>query len=199
MSADAIIGLYERHAQAYDADRGRSLFEKSWLDRFLELLPPSASVLDIGCGHGEPIAAHLIEQGCRVTGVDAAPSLVALCRARFPDHDWLAGDMRHLRLDRRFSGLLAWDSFFHLTLADQRRMFPLFRDHAAPGAVLMFTSGPSHGEAIGSYCGEPLYHASLGPEEYRALLDENGFNVIAHKAEDPDCGGHTIWLAQSRS
>jgi hypothetical protein len=63
----------------------------------------------------------------------------------------------------------------------------------------MFTSGPSHGESVGSYCGEPLYHASLAPEEYRALLGENGFDVIAHKAEDPDCGGHTVWLARSRA
>ena len=40
-------------------------------------------------------------------------------------------------------------------------MFPIFRDHAAAGCALMFTSGPSAGEAIGSYQGEPLYHASL--------------------------------------
>lgn len=75
-------------------------------------------------------------------------------------------------------------------------MFPLFREHAADGAALLFTSGPGHGEAIGSFEGEPLYHASLDPSEYRALLAANGFAVIAHVAEDPDCGGHTIWLAQ---
>jgi hypothetical protein len=35
-------------------------------------------------------------------------------------------------------------------------MFPVFRIHAAPGAALLFSSGPRHGEAIGSYGGEPL-------------------------------------------
>lgn len=36
--ADQIVSLYERHAHAYDVARGRSLFEKPWLDRFLSLL-----------------------------------------------------------------------------------------------------------------------------------------------------------------
>lgn len=75
-------------------------------------------------------------------------------------------------------------------------MFPLFRNHASNGAALLFTSGPSHGEAVGSFEGEPLYHASLDPAEYRALLHENGFAVVEHVVEDPDCGGHTVWLAR---
>jgi hypothetical protein len=76
-------------------------------------------------------------------------------------------------------------------------MFSVFRRHAAPGTTLMFTSGTSHGESIGSYRGEPLYHASLDTEEYRALLNSSGFRVVAHVADDPDCGGHTIWLTQA--
>jgi hypothetical protein len=104
--------------------------------------------------------------------------------------------MRDLDLGRRFAGLLAWDSLFHLRQADQRRMFDVFRRHAAPGAALMFTSGPAHGVAMGTYRGEPLYHASLDPAEYRSLLAAAGFAVVAHVAEDPGCGGRTIWLAQ---
>ena len=37
--ADRIIGLYERHARSYDADRGKTLFERPWLDRFAALIP----------------------------------------------------------------------------------------------------------------------------------------------------------------
>ena len=78
-------------------------------------------------------------------------------------------------------------------------MFPIFRKHAAPEAALMFTSGPSHGEAIGSFQGEALYHASLAPEEYERLLAANGFDVVDHVAEDQSCGGHTVWLARLSS
>ncbi|MBN8911570.1 MAG: methyltransferase domain-containing protein [Rhizobiales bacterium] len=195
-SSAQIIDLYERHAQAWDRERGRSLFERTWLDRFQAVTGPGVSLLDLGCGSGEPIARHLIACGHRLTGVDSAPSLIGLCRRRFPDHDWIVGDMRRLDLGARFDGIVAWDSFFHLTGDDQRAMFPLFRSHAAPGAALLFTSGPSDGEAIGRFQDEPLYHASLSPDAYRGLLADNGFEVLEHVAEDPDCGGHTVWLAR---
>ncbi len=197
-AADQIVSLYQRHAATFDRLRGRSLMEAPWLDRFLALLPARPSVLDIGCGAGEPIARYLIDRGCAVTGIDSAEPLIALCRERFPQQAWQVADMRELSLGRRFDGLVAWDSFFHLGHDDQRLMFPRFRQHAAEGAALLFTSGPEHGEAIGNFEGEPLYHASLAPEEYRRLLDENGFAVIDHVVEDAACGGHTIWLAQKR-
>ncbi len=196
---ERIIGLYERHACAFDRDRGKTLFEKRWLDHFLDLLPGGGSVLDIGCGSGEPIARYLIKRGHPVTGIDASPTLLALCRKRFPEQEWILADMRRLALGRYFQGLIAWDSFFHLAHDDQRRMILVFASHAAPGAALMFTSGPGHGEAIGAYGGEPLYHASLDAAEYRALLEASGFAVVAHRVEDPDCSGRTIWLAQRQA
>lgn len=199
MTSDSsgIIDLYQRNAQDWIESRATaSLFEKPWLDRFRALLPPAAPILDIGCGSAEPMAGYLIGLGHRVVGVDSSAAMIDACFGRFPMQEWIVADMRELALGRTFSGILAWDSFFHLSYDDQRRMFPVFRRHAAPHAALMFTSGPAHGEAIGSFGGEPLYHASLDPAEYRALLDENGFRVISHVAEDPACGGHTIWLAQ---
>lgn len=195
-AADAVIDLYQRHAATYDGLRGKLLMEGPWLARFRALLAPDATILDIGCGTGQPIARHFMEQGHAVTGVDSASAMIALCRARFPEGDWQIADMRRLALGRRFDGLIAWDSFFHLTPEDQRGMFKVFANHATPGAALIFTSGPAHGEAIGSFEGEALYHGSLAPEEYRALLAENGFSVVEHVVEDPSCGGHTIWLAQ---
>ena len=197
-----IIALYRRHARAWAEDRGNRLHERAWLDRFLRLTAECATVLDLGCGSGEPIARYLIEQGCRLTGIDASPGMIAMCQESFPSEEhpqaaWQVADMRALHLDRRFAGILAWDSFFHLSPDDQRGMFPVFREHAAPGAALMFTSGTSLGEAIGSFRGEPMYHASLEPVEYRALLAAHGFDVAMHVTKDPDCD-RTVWLARSR-
>ena len=196
--AEQIVELYERYAEQWDRLRGRPLFEKPWLDRFLARLSPEASILDVGCGSGESISRYLIEQGFRVTGIDSSPSLIGMCKARFPEQEWIVMDMRKLSFDRRFDGILAWDSFFHLTPEDQRPMFSIFRSHAAPGAALMFTSGTRHGEVIATFQGEPLYHGSLDEAEYRSLLSENAFDIVSYVAEDPNCGSHTIWLASSR-
>ena len=200
--AERIVGLYRRHADAWAAARGSKPgnrpMEAGWLDRFLDVLPTRGRVLDIGCGSGEPIARYLTMRGCELTGVDSAPEMVAFCAARLPRHAWHVADMRWLSLRRTFDGIIARDSLFHLCPDDQRCMFPTFRAHAAARAALMFTSGPDDGVAMGTFEAEPLYHASLSGAEYRALLAENGFDVVAHAAEDPSCGRHTIWLAQLR-
>jgi SAM-dependent methyltransferase len=195
---ERIVGLYEDNAAAFDRERGRDLHERAWLDRFLALLPEAPDILDIGCGMGEPIAGYLIGRGVRLTGLDSSPSLLALARGRFPAHEWIVGDMRALDLGRRFDGLIAWHSFFHLSPEDQEPMFARFAAHARPGAALMFTSGWGRGTAIGEWQGEPLYHGSLDTEEYRHRLQIHGFTVLDHRVRDPECGNATIWLAQRK-
>jgi cyclopropane fatty-acyl-phospholipid synthase-like methyltransferase len=195
--ADEIPGLYERHAEAWDRTRAANLtFEREWIDRFTALLPSGGSVIDVGCGSGQPIGCYLVECGFDVIGVDSSPTLISKCRIRFPKAEWIAADMRTLSINRVFDGLSAWNSFFHLSHQDQRAMFTVFREHAAMGAPLLFTTGTEHGEATDSYEGEPLYHASLSSDEYRTLLEAHGFKVLAHVPEDPSCGYHTVWLAQ---
>lgn len=191
-----IVSHYRKHAHAWDADRQKVWNDKIWHERFAALLAPSASVLDLGCGPGWPVGKYLSECGLKVTGLDSSPPMIELCRQRLPDHEWILADMREAALGRAFDGILAWDSFFHLDFADQRLMFPIFAAHARPGTVLMFNAGPKHGEAMGEYRGDPLFHASLDPAEYRGLLRLNGFEIVHHVANDPEAGGRTVWLAR---
>jgi SAM-dependent methyltransferase len=193
--ADNIIGLYRRHARAWDEARGDRLREGAWLDRFLELLPAGGHVLDLGCGSGRPMARYCIERGFEVTGVDTSPELIALARERFPDQAWEVADMRGLDVGRRFDGVLAWHSLFHLKPQDQEAMFAVFDAHTAIGSALMFTSGWNRGVAMGSFEGERLYHASLDPDEYHALLAAHGFRYRAHEVDQVEAGAGAVWLA----
>ncbi|MFP5596542.1 class I SAM-dependent DNA methyltransferase [Kluyvera sp. 142486] len=195
-AARTILDLYQRHAEAFYQQRSRTLFEQRWLDKLLAAMGTTGKMLDLGCGNGQPIADYFIQQGCALTGVDGAPAMLTRARARFPEQRWLHHDMRTLNLAETFDGLIAWDSFFHLAQDDQRRMFSVFARHSHPGSALMFTSGTGHGIAMGEFEGEPLFHASLAPEAYRELLAEHGFAVLEMKMEDPECGGHTVWLAK---
>ena len=212
----AVPGLYEKFAREFDRDRGRGLMERAWLDALLDRLGGRRTVLDLGCGMGEPIARYLINQNCIVTGVDTAPAMIHLCRERFPEttwpeitwpkntwpkntwpkNNWIVGDMRAPPVDTRFDAVIAWDSFFFLPPDDQRAMFDVFDRLLGVDGLLLFTSGPEAGEVAGDFEGHPLYHASLDPDEYRSLLTARGLTVLRHRAKDPDCGGHTVWLAQ---
>lgn len=190
--------LYERHAAGWDTDRAaaRPHGESGWIDRFLKTVPATGEVLDLGCGSGAPIGVQIAESGRSLTGVDAAPSLIALSRTRLPGRTFHTADMRGLDLGRGFDGLVCWHALFHLPPEDHPAMFDVFARHLKPAATLIFTSGTEQGETIGTWRGEALYHASLDTAQYRALLDRQGFQVLDHVVEDPGCGGATIWLAR---
>jgi hypothetical protein len=57
------------------------------------------------------------------------------------------------------------------TMGNVRRV----RCTCGDAALLMFNTGSEHGEAESTFTfeGERLYHASLAPEEYRALLERS--------------------------
>lgn len=195
--ADRVISHYERYALSWDVDRrAATWYDKSWIERFIALLPAGSSVLDVGCGGGQPVAFAMVTAGMKVTGVDTSPTLLALCRNRMPGQEWIRGDMRALALGRQFGGVLAWDSFFHLKHDDQRTMFPIFAAHARRGAILMYNAGLAHGEGIGCYRGDPLYHASLSDAEYKSLLGATGFELLEHAIGDPAKGGRIVWIAR---
>ena len=196
---DGIAGTYDRQAAAFDASRDRSLYERSWLARLTEGLAPGAPVLDLGCGAGEPLTAHLAAQGFTVSGLDASAPMLELARARVPQARFIEGDMRDLALDTTFAAILAWDSFFHLTPEDQRALIPRLAAHLAPGGRLLFTCGPDAGEPIGSVGGEPVYHASLTPADYAAALEAAGLLPRLFIAEDPATQGRSLWLAERRA
>ena len=191
-----VINFYEGNAHKFDKARGRHLFEKAWLNKFLELIPAKGTILDLGCGTGEPIAEYVIGRGFQVTGVDASSRMINLCQRRFPNQEWIMNDMRHAKFDRTFDGVLAWDSFFHLNHVDQQSMFSTFRACANSRAPLMFTAGPELGEAVNPLWDEPLFHASFSKEEYNVLLKEIDFEVLAFALNDQECGDHCIYLAR---
>lgn len=187
---------YEKIATWFDAHRSRDLFEKAWLDKALSLLPNAPTILDLGCGMGEPIIPYLLEKGSVVTGVDGSAKLVSLAKSRLPGVEFILCDMRDLDLKKQYDMVLAWHSFFHLSQDDQQKMFTVSASHLKLGGVLLFTSGEEEGEIWGENGGEQLYHASFSPEDYKELLTNHGFDVIDHKIDDPDCGDATVWLAQ---
>lgn len=169
--------------------------ERLWIDRFCSHLSPKARILDIGCGHGQPIAAHLLSEGFDVWGIDRAPSFIETARHNLPDGTWHVADMASFELDEDFHGIVMWHSLFHLTGAEQRKVFPRMGAHAQPGTLLLMTTGPAAGSTNGEFGGDVLAHHSLDPAEYEELLAAHNFVVLDHRISDPECGGATVWLA----
>lgn len=74
-------------------------------------LKPGTAYLDAGCGAG--VAAQVAhDRGAQVTGLDAAPSLLAIARARVPTGDFHLGDLEDLPFpDEQFDLVTGFNSF----------------------------------------------------------------------------------------
>ena len=108
-----------RIALSWDADRrAAGWIDKPFIERFLSVLPPGATVLDLGCGGGSPVALHMVAARHRRGQLPDA-------HLAMPNQDAGSGvDRRRHALfgpRRRFGDILAWDSFFHLGHKDQGR------------------------------------------------------------------------------
>lgn len=196
LNKDKVYEVYDEIVDWFDDARTKDLMESEYLNFIVNSIPAGGSILDLGCGTGEPIAQFFIEKGFKVTGVDGSKKMIELCKKRFPSEQWIVSDMRAIKLNQRFDGILAWHSFFHLDQDSQRKMFKIFEEHIKPNGILAFTSGDDEGEVWSDNGGQMLYHASLSTNEYIALLEQASFEVLIHNIRDPECGEATVWVAK---
>jgi 2-polyprenyl-3-methyl-5-hydroxy-6-metoxy-1,4-benzoquinol methylase len=115
--------------------------EKKYLKLIVDTIPQSGSILDVGCGSGEPLAKYFIEKDYSLVGVDNSDVMIELCCQRYPKNKWLLMDMRSLNLDRQFDCVIAWHSFFHLPKEEQEAVLVNMICHVAESGLLVFTSG----------------------------------------------------------
>lgn len=195
---EKVYESYEEIVDWFDNARTKTLMEAEYLSLILKHVPAGGSVLDLGCGTGEPIAQFFINKGFKVTGIDGSKKMIELCKKRYPNEQWIVADMREINLKQQFDIVLAWNSIFHLEQDSQRKMFKIFAAHTKLGGILAFTSGEEEGEIWSDNNGQELYHASLSTNEYHQLLKDASFKVLIHKVRDPDCGEATVWVAQKQ-
>jgi 2-polyprenyl-3-methyl-5-hydroxy-6-metoxy-1,4-benzoquinol methylase len=84
---------YDRIADDYLALFGRSSVRAVKLAELVEQLPPTATVLDLRCGAGVPVARDLAARGFRVTGVDASLAQIERARRNVPAASFIHSDM----------------------------------------------------------------------------------------------------------
>ena len=190
--------VYDKQAMVYDGLRNQSLFERPWLDQFLQLLTKEeqAYILDLGCGTGRPISQYFIEQGHQITGVDFSPNMLKIAQNSFPEQNWVVGDIRNISLKQKYDGIISWNGFFHLTQVEQCHALPVIIDHLKPMGILLMTIGHEKGDVTGKVNGQLVYHSSLSIEEYTYILEDNNMRLVNYTLQDAKIRGHSVLLAQ---
>jgi hypothetical protein len=78
--------FWDAHSKGWDEIRAQpagQVYIAASIDKLVVVLPPRASVIDLGCGPGHHSAA-IAGRGLRVTGVDYSSRMLERARAKHP-------------------------------------------------------------------------------------------------------------------
>lgn len=98
--------------------------------------PGKHEILELGVGGGHNLS-HLTED-FKATAVDLSPKMLENSRKLNPEVKHLIGDMRSLRLDRKFQAVIIHDAIdYMLTEQDLSKVFETAASHLYPKGVLI--------------------------------------------------------------
>lgn len=182
MSADHSNG-YEQVSVDYVSIRSASKIGVATVREWARTLPYGGTVLDLGCGHGVPIAQTLIESGLAVSGVDASPTMAAAFRMRFPDSQVECSAVENSTLlANRFDGVVAWGLMFLLSPDAQASLIHQVAAALKPEGKFLFTAPAVVCEWPDALTGLPSH--SLGEQTYRQIINSAGLALTSQTDDE---------------
>jgi SAM-dependent methyltransferase len=146
-------------AEAYDAENCWSADDDFYLALAQEIGDP---VLDVGCGTGR-LTRAIAQAGLEITGFDLSPQMLARARELSDglDIDWVHGDVRSMRLGRRFRLILMTGHAFQhmMTDDDLHAFFERMREHLVDEGVLAFETRNFAAKTFGGTPEPTLWHS----------------------------------------
>ncbi|SEI84089.1 Methyltransferase domain-containing protein [Dyadobacter sp. SG02] len=140
-------------------------------------LPLNATVLDVGCGTGNPISQALVDEGLTVYGIDASPSMIQGFKQNFPGIPVACEAAEDSSFfNRQFDAIIAWGLMFLLPEETQEVVIQKMANALNAGGKLLFTA-PSRKMKWEDAITE-IESVSLGAERYKELLTASGLSLI---------------------
>lgn len=170
---------YNKISEHYQEDYFKSPLLVEAFDGWLAQLPAGGSVLDAGCGHGDPVITRLLERGFQVTGSDFSPNMLKRASQQFPGVKFLPQATTQIDQPASFDGICSFNSMLYLDIIDLSNS--IYRLHTAlkPNGRLFlygFDNGPEwRGEPFSYTVGEWMWSWHYGMEEAANILEEHGY------------------------
>ncbi len=181
---DDIAEKYHEWRQKFDNSEQFELFS--------EYLPQNARVLDLGCGSGIPVSKFLVEKGYDVTGVDISPKMIELARKNVSDARFVVGDMTEVRFKKKFDGVIAVYSIFHVPREEQKKLFERIHSVLFSGGVFLASLATDEGEYEHDYFGVPVFWSHYSSEKYKNMIGEK-FEILYENFVDTG-GEINYWI-----
>ncbi len=182
---NSLQATYDRFAMTYDANRG--LFDMSDIfnDFYSQLTQTNGSLLDLGCGAGEPFSKMFVERNWKVTGVDFSEKMIELAKHYVPEMVAIHADMLDVEFEpEQFDAIIAAYSLFHVDRDKHQHLFEKMFRWLQPGGKILFTyatkeyTGKETFSGHKEFLGEQLFYSHGHPETLFTHLESTGFNIL---------------------
>lgn len=197
---------YDAVAEKYAGARQVGPREQRWIERFNNLLPAGARIIDLGCGNGEPHLAAMLARGFLVTGVDFSGEQLARARVRCPTATIVQADLCEVDLpSSAFDAVLAYDSIFHVPREQHATLFMRVAHWLVEGGVALLTFGyvpeNADGELYTEHLGAPTFYSASPVGVSLKYLRDAGLFLLDHDVEANPSGssvegGHVVVLVR---
>ena len=183
------------NARAYDvisAEYGDRLFDdEMYRDAFedwVARLPPGGRVLDVGCGHGAPVVATLLERGFQVTGIDVSDGMLARARAAYPEAAFRNGLPTEMTEQETYDGICSFFALLHTDPIELRVALMHLQRALKPGGYLLIGSLLSDVNArngpLYRFKGQWVWGCEFSADEVQAVLTAQDRFTIVQRTED---------------
>jgi ubiquinone/menaquinone biosynthesis C-methylase UbiE len=150
-------------------------------DKFIKLISPKSTILDLGCGTGRDVR-FFTDLGCHVTGLDLSEKMLEIARELTPQAIYKMQDIRKLLFaENSFDAIWAYASLVHLKKAELPGVLTsLFKILKPNGIVFLHEKlGTGEGYKIEpSVPDQARYYSYYEKDEFENLVKTAGFNIM---------------------
>ena len=166
----------------------------------LSYVNESCWTLDVGCGCNGRFFELFKSQGFQVEGIDVSEEMVRLARRQHPDINIHQADISTWALPRKYGLISAWDSIWHVPLAQQEAVLAKLCEGLSPNGVFILTIGglDEPAEEENSHMGVTIAYSTLGIEGTKKVLEENGC-ICRHQEFDQAPEKHFYLIVQKQT
>jgi cyclopropane fatty-acyl-phospholipid synthase-like methyltransferase len=190
---------YDRVAHDYARLEGETAWPRMrWLKKVLDGLEPGSSVLDLGCGSGDPADVEIAREH-RVTGVDISQAQINLARQNVPAGDFIHGDAGSVEFPAAcFDAVVSFYTLEHIPREEHATLLRRIHHWLGPRGLLLLSLEAGDADGVfGQWLGVPMYFSCFDPETVKRLVNEAGFEIVETTIENQVEQGNEIpylWL-----
>ena len=182
---------------------------QQFLQKFLNLPPPSGTILDAACGAGRYMGV-LLERDYPIIGIDQSQGMLDKARAKFPAVHLEKIGLQEMAFQEKFEGAICMDAMEHVPPEDWLPILHNFHRALKLGGYFYFTVEIAdedeveqaflQGQALGlpmvrgEWINDEVYHYYPSMRQVREWLQQAGLEIV----EEGEGDGYHHFIVRKR-